>query len=363
MAKKKKELNKQHIIEPSIVLQAISFLSKEKHIEVNTIVEAMKQAFAAAYRKNYNTSANVLVDIDLNTGILSIKPYKTVVEEVVNDEQEISLEQAKETIPNIELGENIYSEVDPTDFGRVAVATAKQVVIQRIKEAEKESILEEFGNKENELLLGQVSREDENNYYIDLGRAHGLLPKTELIGNEKIVMNSSIKVYVTKIETAGRSPLILLSRRFYGFVKKLLELEIPELANQEITLHNIAREAGLRSKIAVSSNDSNIEAVGTCIGESGNRINRIIKELNGEKIDVVLYDEDPYKFIENALSPAKVIKIVINNPEVKEAIAVVDKENFSLAIGKMGSNVRLAARLTRYKIDIKTLEDFCKEEN
>lgn len=359
MRRKKIDMNEEHVMDPVVFLNAIEHLSKEKNIDKEIIVEAMQNGFASAYRRNYNSEANVKVDIDMNTGALTVKAYRTVVEELEDEEKEILLEEAMELIPDITVGENIYEEVTPSDFGRVAISTAKQVVVQRLKEAEKESILAEFGDKTYELLLGKVEREDENNYMIDLGRIHGLLPKNELMGNEKIEMGSSIKVFVSKIETAGRSPLILLSRKHYGFVKKLLELEIPEVASGEIIVHSVAREAGYRTKIAVSSTVENIEAVGTCIGEKGNRIERVIKELGGEKIDVILYDEDKAKFIENALSPAKIIRVIFNDEEMNTAVAVVDSDNFTLAIGRKGQNVKLAARLTKSRIDIKTLDEFC----
>lgn len=362
MKKKKNNTNEEHVMDPIVFLNAIEALSKDKNIEKSIIIEAMQNGFAAAYRQNYNSNANVEVNIDMNTGYLTVKAYRVVVEELEDEETEILLEEAMETIPDITIGEKIYEEVTPSDFGRVAIANAKQVVVQKIKEAEKESIISEFGNKEHELLLGQVFREDENNFYIDLGRIHGLLPKNELMGNEKIVMGTSIKVFVSKIETAGKSPLILLSRKHYGFVKKLLELEIPEVASGEIIVHSVAREAGYRTKIAVSSTIEQLDPVGTCIGEKGTRIERVIKELNGEKIDVIKYDDDKAKFVENALSPAKVIKIVIEDETKSEIIAVVDQDNFSLAIGKMGQNVKLAARLTRCRIDVKTLDKFCNNE-
>ena len=366
MARKKIDKNQEHVMDPIVFLNAINTLCKEKDIEKEVIVEAMQNGFASAYRRHYKSNANVKVDIDMNTGVLTVRAYKIVVE---NDEDEefdsdlhIPLDEAVEIDPTITVGEHIYEVVTPSDFGRVAISTAKQVVIQRLKEAEKESIMEEFKNKEYEMLLGQVSREDEFQYYIDLGKIHGLLPKDELIPNEKIEMGSNIKVFVSKIDTTGKNPLILLSRKHYGFVKKLFELEIPEISTGDIEVHTVARDAGFRSKVAVLSHDENIDPVGTCIGERGNRINRIIKELKGEKIDVIPYSEDLATFIEAAMSPARLMKVVIEDETKNEAIAVVDKENFSLAIGKMGQNVKLAAKLTRCKIDVKTIEDFLNKE-
>ena len=239
--------------------------------------------------------------------------------------------------------------------------TAKQILVQKVREAERQSIMKEFEDKEGELLVGTLSREDAKNYYVDLGRMHGILPKNELIKGEDLKMGSSIKVYVTKIDDTGKSPLILLSRSHYGFVKRLLENEIPELNDGTVILYSVARDAGSRSKIAVYSEDENVDAVGACIGEKGSRINRITKELGGEKIDVVKYDKDPITFIKNALSPARDVDVYILDEKKKEALAIAEGDNLSLAIGKKGQNVRLAARLTHYKIDVKTHEQVTEE--
>ena len=234
-------------------------------------------------------------------------------------------------------------------------------VIKEIKEAEKNSIMEEFKDKQDELVVGILTREDENNYFVDLGRICGILPKSEIIPGEKLVMESSVKAYISKLELGTKGQLILLSRTHYGFLKRLLELEIPELSDGSIFLYSVARDAGSRSKISVYSENSNIDPVGAIIGGKGARINRISKELNGEKIDVILYDKDPIKFIQNALSPAKNVKVIIKDPKKQEALAIVDQNNLSLAIGKKGQNVKLAARLTHYKIDVKTEEQAQKE--
>ena len=240
-----------------------------------------------------------------------------------------------------------------TDFGRVAAGTAKQVVVQRIKEAEKELTIKAFEGKDGELVVGTLAREDARTYYVDLGRSFGLLPKDEIIPGEKLEMGSTIKAYVSKLEIGTKGVFILLSRCHYGFLKRLLELEIPEINDGEVILYSVAREAGSRSKIAVYSETPNVEAVGCVIGANGKRINRVLKQLNGEKIDVILYDRNPAKFIANALSPAKDVKVIVTDPKKKEAIAVLTRENLSLAIGKKGQNVRLASRLTHYKIDVK----------
>ena len=267
------------------------------------------------------------------------------------------MDDAEKIVKGIKVGETIETEVTPRDFGRVATATAKQVITQKIREAERNSIMNEFEGKQDELLVGIVSREDAVNYYIDLGRAHGILPKKELIPGEKIEMGSSVKVYVTKIDDTGKAPLILLSRSHYGFIKRLLELEVPELQEGIVKLYSVARDAGSRSKVAVYSDNPRVDAIGACIGEKSSRILRMMKELNGEKLDIVLYDKDPVKFIKNALSPAKEVNVIIMDPKNNVALAVAEGDQLSLAIGKKGQNVRLAARLTKYRIDVKTNEE------
>ena len=216
--------------------------------------------------------------------------------------------------------------------------------------------MNEFSDKEGEMVVGPVVMEDQKNYYVDLGRLHGILPKTEIIPGETIKMESSIKAYITKVDSNSRGPIILLSRVHYGFVKRLFELEIPEINEGIILVYSVAREASVRTKVAVGSTNSNVDPVGSCIGEKGMRINRIINELHGEKIDIIPYDKDPKVFIANALSPAKNVQVFILDEKEKQALAVVDEENFSLAIGKKGLNVKLASRLTHYKVDVKTYE-------
>ena len=235
--------------------------------------------------------------------------------------------------------------------------------MQKIREAEKDSIIGEFADKQDEMLMGTLAMEDARNYYVDLGRTRGILPKSEMIPGETVKMGSNIRVYVTKVEANTKGPLILLSRKHFGFVKRLFESEIPELRDGTIVLHAVAREAGLRSKIAVESLDPRIDAIGSCIGERGSRIASILKELNGEKVDIVLYSEDPAEYIKNALSPAKDAYVNITDPMKKEALAIVNDDNFSLAIGKKGTNIKLASKLTRYKIEVKTLTQVNEEGN
>lgn len=337
-------------------LTALESIVNEKGIDKNIVIEAMEQAMVAAFKKKTG-NPNGKCTVNSETGDIRLCSFKTVVEDVNDERLEISLEEAKKIVPEIEIGETIEKEEELTDFGRVAAGTAKQVVVQRIKEAEKNMISEEFKDKQDELLVGILSREDANNYYVDLGKTHGVLPKNEIIPGEKLEMGSSIKVYVSKLEMGTKGIFILLTRKHYGFLKRLLELEIPELNDGSVMLYSVAREAGSRSKIAVYTDFSNIDPVGAVIGEKGNRINRVLNQLNGEKIDVILYDKDPVVFIKNALSPAKDIEVSIIDEKKKSALALVNDDNLSLAIGKKGQNVKLASRLTHYKIAVKNMND------
>ena len=348
-------MNKEELI------KAVDIVSKEKCISRDVIFEAMELALQSAYKKNFDSKTNVRVSINRDTGDIKVYSVLNVVDEISDEDEEayskILVDDAEKIVKGIKVGETIETEVTPRDFGRVATATAKQVITQKIREAERNSIMNEFEGKQDELLVGIVSREDAVNYYIDLGRAHGILPKKELIPGEKIEMGSSVKVYVTKIDDTGKAPLILLSRSHYGFIKRLLELEVPELQEGIVKLYSVARDAGSRSKVAVYSDNPRVDAIGACIGEKSSRILRMMKELNGEKLDIVLYDKDPVKFIKNALSPAKEVNVIIMDPKNNVALAVAEGDQLSLAIGKKGQNVRLAARLTKYRIDVKTNEE------
>ena len=394
--------------------KALDNIVEEKSIDPEIVYSAMENALTAAYKKNYGGKTNVKVLFDRETGDIKVISYLTVVpddkltkeeyeekrfeeyaenedidtkeeeeekekefeEEVkkaeeagleppkkekktnvyFNKDTEIKLSDAKKIDKKLEVGDTIDEEITPGDFGRVATSTAKQVVIQKIREAERSSIMDEFGDKQDELLIGTVALEDTDNYFIDLGRTNGILPKKDIIPGEKIKMGSQIKVYVTKVDNNGRNLVVLLSRAHYGFVKRLFENEIPEINDGTVMIFSVAREVGARSKVAVYSTNNNVDPIGACIGEKGSRIARIIEELNGEKLDIVRYDEDPAIFIENALSPAKDLKVAITDPKKKEALVIADGDNFSLAIGKKGQNARLASRLTHFKIDIKTTE-------
>ena len=386
-------------------LKAVDLVVKEKHIDKEIIFEAMRNALTSAYKKNAKSkNNNVKVLINENNGDIKVFSYLTVVpddkmtkeeyedalfERYAEDENldteisekefkeeekakekdeeeekisffnpgcEIKLSDARKLDKTVEVGDTIDTEVTPKDFGRVAASTAKQVVIQKIREAERSSITDEFGDKQDELLVGTVALEDTDNYFIDLGRTNGILPKKDIIPGEHIEMGSQIKVYVTKVDNNGRSLLVLLSRRHFGFVKRLFESEIPELVDGTVLLYSVAREAGVRSKVAVYSENPKVDPIGACIGERGSRIANIITELNGEKVDIVKYDSDPAVFIENALSPAKDLTVLITDPKKREALVIADGDNFSLAIGRKGLNAKLATRLTKYKIDIKTTE-------
>ena len=362
-------------------LRALDTVSNEKGISKDIIIEGMKQALATAYKKN-NLKTNVRIDFDEDKGIFKVMSYLVVVDKYleptyeVNEEgveveippeipydAQILLEDAKKDYPDIKVGEIIEKEVTPQDFGRVAAGAAKQVITQRMREAEKDSIMEMFADKQDEMMVGLLAMEDQRNYYVDLGGARGILPKSEMIPGEVVKMGSSIKVYITKVEAGTKGPLILLSRKHYGFIKRLFESEIPEVNDGTIMIYSVAREAGYRSKVAVYSTNDNIDPVGACIGAKGVRIANILKELNGERIDVVKYCEEKEEFIKNALAPAKDVIVSITDEKDKQALAIVNDENLSLAIGKKGLNVRLASKLTKYNIDVKTMAQVQEEGN
>lgn len=378
---KKKESEK--VVDSGLeFLKALNLVTEEKGISKDLIIDAMKQALMTAYKKNYDARTNVRVDFDELTGKFKVISYYVVVDDYIdstyetdeegneieippeiNPDAQMLLEDAKEIDPDIKVGDTIEKEVTPHDFGRVAAGAAKQVVTQRIREAEKESIVNEFGDKQGEMLVGMLAMEDQRNYYVDLGRARGILPKSEMIPGEEVKMGSSVKVYVTKVEAGTKGPLILLSRKHYGFVKRLFESEIPELVDGTVILYQVAREPGIRSKVAVYSTNDKVDAIGACIGCHGSRIANILKELNGEKVDLVKYSNDPAEFIKNAMAPAKNVIVSIKDEEKREALVVVDNDNLKLAIGRKAINVRLASKLTRYKLEVKTMEDIQKEGN
>lgn len=364
-------------------IQNVHLVAKEKGIDEQIIFDGMEQALITAYKRNYNAKTNVKPKIDKETGEIKIFTYYVVMEdyedpEVTIDEEgnevviepsvpvdaQILLEDARKKVPDIQVGETIEEEVTPDDFGRVAVQTAKQVLIQKIRTAERESIMADFEGKEGEMMLGMLAMEDEKNYYVDLGRARGILPKKEMIPGETVKMGNSIRVYLQKIEETPKGPLILCSRKHYNFVRRLFESEIPELIDGTVLLYGVAREPGIRSKVAVYSTDERVDAKGACIGEKGVRIASILKELNGEKIDLVLYSENPQEFIKEALSPAKNVYVSIDETSDKnEAFVVVSDDELSLAIGKQGSNIRLASKLTKYHLTVKSMSQVNEEGN
>lgn len=346
-------MNKKQIRE---FISAMDSIVAEKGIDKSVVVEAMEQAMAAAYKKKGGPARCV---VNPDTGEIKLFSVKTVVddENFYDERSQIPLSEAQKQVDDIEIGETIERQVEMTDFGRVAAGTAKQVVVQRIKEAEKELIANMYGDKQDELLVGTLAREDAHTYYVDLGKTFALLPKDEIIPGEKLEMGSQVKAYVSKLEIGNKGVFILLSRKHYGFLKRLLEIEIPEINDGTVMLYSVAREAGIRSKVAVYSDKENIEPVGCVIGANGSRINRVLKQIAKEKIDVVLYDKSPVEFIKNALSPAKDIEVFITDPKKKMATCIVNKDNLSLAIGKKGINIKLAARLTHYKLDVKCIDD------
>ncbi len=385
MEKKTKETEEQKAKKKAArdFIRNVHLVAEEKGIDEQIIFDAMEQALITAYKRNYNAKTNVKPKIDRKTGEIGIFTYYVVVEdyedpEVTIDEEgneivkepevpvdaQILLEDARKKVPDICVGETIEEEVTPDDFGRVAVQTAKQVLIQKIRTAERESIMADFDGKEGEMMMGMLAMTDEKNYYIDLGRARGILPKTEMIPNETFEMGTNIRVYLQKVEATPKGPLILCSRRHYNFVRRLFESEIPELIDGTVLLYGVAREAGIRSKVAVYSTDERVDPIGACIGEHGVRLAGILKELNGEKIDLVLYSEDPAEFIANALSPAKNVYVSINTESEKnEAFVTVSDDDLSLAIGKKGSNIKLASKLTKYHLTIKSMSQVNEEGN
>ena len=336
------------------LLEALDELQIEKGITKDYMVESLKMALEAAYKKNYETGEEVNVDIDETTGKISVYAIKKVVAEVENQDTEITLDAAKLINKRAKLGSEIKIEVTPKNFGRIAASAGKQIIIQRLREAEHDLVYTQYSDKQGEIVIGVVQRTDKMGMIVDLGRVEALIPSKELVPTERFETHQRIKAYVQKVEDNSKfGPQVVLSRRDPGFVKKLFELEVPEIAEGLVEVKAVAREAGQRSKVAVYSEDENIDPVGSCIGKKGMRINTISEELNGEKIDVIPYSEDVPSFIVNALAPAGIMAIDINDDEHIATIVVPD-DQLSLAIGARGQNVRLAAILTGWKIDIKT---------
>ena len=334
-------------------IEALNQLEKEKGISKDILLEAIEAALISAYKRNFHSAQNVRVDIDRESGKVRVFARKTVVDEVADPRLEISLEAAREISPSYQLGDIVEIEVTPADFGRIAAQTAKQVVTQRIREAERSIIYQEFVDREEDIVTGVVQRMDNRFFYIDLGRVEALLPLSETMPGERFKHGDRVKTYITRVEKSTKGPQIFVSRTHPGLIKRLFELEVPEIYDGIVEIHSVAREAGHRSKIAVSSRDEQVDPVGACVGHRGMRVQTVVNELRGEKIDVVPWSEDPKEFVANALRPAKVTRVEVDEEE-KVARVVVPDHQLSLAIGKEGQNARLAAKLTGWKIDIRS---------
>jgi N utilization substance protein A len=334
-------------------IEALGQLEKEKGISKDILIEAIEAALISGYKRNFNSAQNVRVDINRETGEVKVFARKTVVEEVMDPRLEISLDAAQEINPNFQLEDIVEIEVTPADFGRIAAQTAKQVVTQRIREAERTAIYRDFLDREAEIINGIVQRADNRYYYVDLGRVEGLLPHSETMPGERFKHGDRVKTYITKVEKSTKGPQIFLSRTHPGLLKRLFELEVPEIYDGTVEIRAIAREAGQRSKVAVYSHNPDVDPVGACVGHRGARVQNVVAELKGEKIDIIRWSDDTAELIANALSPSKVISVSIFEEE-KMARVIVPDHQLSLAIGKEGQNARLAAKLTNWKIDIKS---------
>jgi len=334
-------------------LQALEQIAKEKGISKELLIDAIDVALVSAFKKNFGTSQNVKVQINRETGEVDVYALKTVVEEVDNEFMQISLQDAKEIDKNYEAGNVVETKVTPKNFGRIAAQTAKQVVVQRIREAERGIIFDEYISRENEIVTGLVQRKEKNSVFIDLGKTEAILGPGEQTPNEVYNIGDRIKTYIVEVKKTTKGPQIILSRTHPGLVKRLFELEVPEIQSGIVEIKSIAREAGSRTKIAVYSHDENIDPVGACVGQRGQRVQVIVDELKGEKIDIIQWSNDPEIFVGSALSPAKVIEVFADK-ETNAARVVVGDTHLSLAIGKEGQNARLAAKLTGWKIDIKS---------
>ncbi len=333
-------------------IEALNAIEKERGINKEILIDAVENALISAYRRNYGTSNNVRAEVDRDTGEIQLFASKSVVENVENQHTEITLENARKINALYEVGDVLEEEVKPKNFGRIAAQTAKQVVVQRIREAERGVIYDEYIEKENEVLTAIVQRVEKSGAYVELGRTDGLLTPNETIPGESFESNDRIKVYVLEVRKTNKGPQVLVSRTHPGLVKRLFELEVPEIQSGIVQIRSIAREAGFRTKVAVSSNDQQVDPVGACVGQRGIRVERIVTELHNEKIDIIEWDSDSAVYIAKALSPAKVLMVYINEAE-KAAKVIVPDNQLSLAIGKEGQNARLAAKLTGWKIDIK----------
>lgn len=338
-------------------IEALKEIVKEKGISEDLLFTTIEDALVAAYKKNYIghgiSNQNVKVTMNRENGEIHVYSQKSIVDNVVDDVSEISLEDAKEIDPNYNMGDVVNIEVTPRKFGRVAAQAAKQVVIQRIKEEERRIIYNDFVEKEDDIITGTVIRKDKNNILVNLGKTEAVLGPNEQIPGEKYNFNDKLKLYIVEVKNTTKGAQIVISRTHPGLIKRLFELEVPEVFDGTVDIKSIAREAGSRTKIAVHSNDENVDPMGACVGPKGVRVQNIVNELKSEKIDIIKWSKLPEEYIANALSPAKVLDVTLDE-EIKFAQIVVDDSQLSLAIGKEGQNVRLAAKLTGWKIDIKS---------
>lgn len=340
------------------LILALEELEKEKGIKKEYVIESMETALVTAYKRNFDSLENVKVDIDHATGATHVFAIKEIVENPNDDALEIGLPEAQKIDPTVGLGDNVQVEIVPKDFGRIAAQTAKQVIIQKLREAERDIIFSEFNDRKGEIVSGMIQKADHNIVVMDLGKLEGVMPLKEQIPTEHYRVNQKIKGYVLEVERGQKgAPQVIVSRSHPDFVRKLLEFEIPEIYEGVIEIKSVSRDPGYRSKVAVYSPDPNIDPVGSCVGQRGVRIQNVIQELNGEKIDVIEWDEDPSIFIASALLPAQIMAVDIKEEE-RFAQVIVPDDQLSLAIGKSGQNARLAAKLTNWKIDIKSETQF-----
>lgn len=334
-------------------ISAIQELGKEKGIEPEILFQAVEDALVAAYKKNAGASQNVRVDMNKVTGETHVYAQRVVVEGEPADESEITLAEAQSINPQYIAGDIVETEVTPNNFGRIATQNAKQVVVQRIREAERGQVYERFQSRANDIVTGIIQRMENKNVYIDLGKVEAVLAPNEQIPGEIYQYHERIKTYIVEVKRTTKGPQIMVSRTHPGLLKRLFELEVPEIHDGIVEIKSVAREPGMRSKISVYTADTNIDPVGACVGHKGMRVQTIVNELRGEKIDIVKYSEEPAQYVANALSPAKVVRTTVNEAE-KICRVVVPDYQLSLAIGKEGQNARLAAKLTGWKIDIKS---------
>lgn len=335
------------------LVAALDALEKEKGIKKEIVIDALEAALESAYKRNYGQAQNVEVDFDDQKGNITVYAVKTVVEEVQDDRLEVSLEEALKINRGYELGDEIRFEVTPQNFGRIAAQTAKQVIMQRVREAEREVIYNQYSEYENEIVTGEVERQDNRFIYVNLGKVEAVMSAQDQMPNETYRIHDRIQVFVTKVENSSKGPQVFVSRTAPELLKRLFEKEVPEIYDGVVEIVSIAREAGDRAKVAVRSNDENIDPVGTCVGPRGQRVQEIVNELGGENMDIVEWVEDPAQYIANALNPAEVLDVIFDEDNERACTVIVPDYQLSLAIGKKGQNARLAARLTNFKIDIK----------